>query len=68
MRLGFINIWGKGKTPVQQVHLTYDENTYSLQFTQEADKEVSGLRKYFFKWSYSKLLHGHLIFLSPEET
>nr|XP_001504613.1 sucrase-isomaltase, intestinal [Equus caballus] len=40
MRLGIINIWGKGKTPVQQVHLTYDENTYSLQFTQEADKEI----------------------------
>ena len=41
MRLGFIIIWGKGKTPVTGVNLIYNGNTEAVKFIQEADKEVS---------------------------
>ncbi|CAD7690944.1 unnamed protein product [Nyctereutes procyonoides] len=40
MRLGFIIIWGKGKTPVTGVNLIYNGNTEAVKFTQEADKEI----------------------------
>ncbi|XP_058412401.1 sucrase-isomaltase, intestinal [Diceros bicornis minor] len=43
MRLGYIDIWGKGTTPVTEVYLTYNENTDSVQFTEEADKEILNL-------------------------
>uniref|UniRef100_A0A8C0TM78 Sucrase-isomaltase n=1 Tax=Canis lupus familiaris TaxID=9615 RepID=A0A8C0TM78_CANLF len=40
MRLGFIIIWGKGKTPVTGVNLIYNGNTEAVKFIQEADKEI----------------------------
>ncbi|EPQ06457.1 Sucrase-isomaltase, intestinal [Myotis brandtii] len=40
MRLGFINIWGIGKTLVNKVNLIYNGNNESLRFTQEADKQI----------------------------
>lgn len=48
MRLGFINIWGIGKTPVNKVNLIYNGNNESLRFTQEADKQVSGIKNIVF--------------------
>lgn len=48
MRLGFINVWGIGTTPVNEVNIIYNGNKESLKFTQEPDKEVSDTRKYFF--------------------
>ncbi|VFV47298.1 sucrase-intestinal [Lynx pardinus] len=40
MRLGFINIWGKGKTSVNEVNLIYNGNKVSVKFTQEANNEI----------------------------
>ncbi|KAK2496039.1 hypothetical protein MC885_013513, partial [Smutsia gigantea] len=40
MRLGFIDIWGKGKTPVKEVNMIYNGNKEPLKFTQEPDKEI----------------------------
>ncbi|XP_073088235.1 sucrase-isomaltase, intestinal [Manis javanica] len=40
MRLGFIDIWGKGKTSVKEVNLIYNGNKEPLKFTQEPDKEI----------------------------
>ncbi|XP_008070613.1 sucrase-isomaltase, intestinal [Carlito syrichta] len=40
MRLGFIHIWGKGNTTVNEVTLIYNGRNESLQFGQEADKEI----------------------------
>ncbi|XP_077017064.1 sucrase-isomaltase, intestinal isoform X1 [Tamandua tetradactyla] len=40
MRLGLIDVWGKGKTPVNVVNLIYNGNKQSVKFTQEADKEI----------------------------
>lgn len=45
MRLGFISIWGKGRTSVNEVNLIYNGNTEAVKFTQEPDKEVSDVRK-----------------------
>lgn len=44
MRLGFIDIWGIGTTLVNRVNLIYKENNASLNFIQEADKQVSDIR------------------------
>ncbi|KAF3827276.1 hypothetical protein GH733_002762, partial [Mirounga leonina] len=41
MRLGFITIWGKGRTSVNEVNLIYNGNTEVVKFTQEPDKELS---------------------------
>lgn len=68
MRLGYIHIWGKEKTPVSEVNLIYNGNKESVNF-ENADLEVSDVRRrFFFKWSYSKRLHECLVFLSPKET
>ncbi|XP_025725600.2 LOW QUALITY PROTEIN: sucrase-isomaltase, intestinal [Callorhinus ursinus] len=40
MRLGVISIWGKGRTSVNKVNLTYNGNTKVVKFTQEPDKEI----------------------------
>ncbi|XP_049723331.1 sucrase-isomaltase, intestinal [Elephas maximus indicus] len=40
MRLGLINVWGKGNTPVNEVNLVYNGNKEFLTFTQEVDKEI----------------------------
>lgn len=44
MRLGFINIWGIGTTLINQVNLIYNGNNETLNFIQEADKQVSDIR------------------------
>lgn len=44
MRLGFINIWGIGTTLINQVNLIYNGNNETLNFIQEADKQVSDKR------------------------
>ncbi|XP_064234957.1 sucrase-isomaltase, intestinal isoform X2 [Aotus nancymaae] len=40
MMLGFINVWGKGTTPVTEVTLIYNGNTNSLAFSQDSNKEI----------------------------
>ncbi|KAM8771117.1 sucrase-isomaltase, intestinal isoform 2-T2 [Rhynchonycteris naso] len=40
MRLGFIHLWGIGKTPVIEVNLLYKGNKESVKFTQESNKEI----------------------------
>lgn len=40
MRLGFINVWGKGNTVVQEVNITYKGNKESVKFSQEANKQI----------------------------
>lgn len=53
MRLGYIHIWGKEKTPVSEVNLIYNGNKESVNF-ENPDLEVSDVkRRFFFKWSYS---------------
>lgn len=48
MRLGFINIWGKGKSPVNEVNLIYNGNKVAVKFTQEPNNEVSDKGKNIF--------------------
>lgn len=50
MRLGFINIWGKGKTAVNEVILIYNGNREVVKFSEDLEKEVSDTRKK--KWSF----------------
>ncbi|XP_045412485.1 sucrase-isomaltase, intestinal [Lemur catta] len=38
--LGYIHVWGKGTNSVNEVNLLYNENTVSLNFTEEPDKEI----------------------------
>uniref|UniRef100_A0A8C6W327 Sucrase-isomaltase, intestinal n=1 Tax=Nannospalax galili TaxID=1026970 RepID=A0A8C6W327_NANGA len=40
MRLGMIFVWGIGKTPVNEVKLTYNENILQPEFLQDAAKEI----------------------------
>ncbi|XP_066097514.1 sucrase-isomaltase, intestinal isoform X1 [Saccopteryx bilineata] len=40
MRLGFIHLWGIGKTSVIEVNLLYKGNKESVKFTQESNKEI----------------------------
>lgn len=40
MRLGFVSVWGKGKTAVKNIILTYGGKTEALLFSQEEDKEI----------------------------
>ncbi|XP_037382547.1 sucrase-isomaltase, intestinal [Talpa occidentalis] len=40
MRLGFISIWGKGKTSVNNVNLLYNGRYETLTFSEEPDKEI----------------------------
>ncbi|XP_036301753.1 sucrase-isomaltase, intestinal [Pipistrellus kuhlii] len=39
MRLGFIDIWGIGTTPINKITLIYNGNIQTLNFTQEANKQ-----------------------------
>ncbi|XP_075403992.1 sucrase-isomaltase, intestinal [Tenrec ecaudatus] len=38
--LGYIKVWGKGKTPVSSVNALYEGNTIQLKFTQDSAKEI----------------------------
>lgn len=52
MRLGYVLIWGKEKTSVNEVNLIYNGNKETVPFVEDLNQEVSDIRKclvFFFK-------------------
>lgn len=45
MRLGYVLIWGKEKTSVNEVNLIYNGNKETVPFVEDLNQEVSDIRK-----------------------
>lgn len=71
MRLGYVLIWGKEKTSVNEVNLIYNGNKETVPFVEDLNQEVSDIRKclvFFLNEAIQNVLHEYLIFLSAKET